>query len=429
MQRIDWKEAMMTGKRSALVLGGVLGVIAAALVLAVALNRSDTAEAQAPPQTFWKVSLPDLGQHSTGWCWVGAAANSFWWYADNVANQEGLLGGAADPWKAIDPASTTPASPCGAGGTWFDSRDAPDGSAVLGYATVLKKIAEKTFKDANQNGIKDPGENNYCFSEGVEKWDYLIGLRDYANAYGYNLAVHDIIDPTKCGIGTGFIVNRSVPTTNSRNPCGPGPLPGSGVPGVNQVVIPPAFADYMTELSAGQDVLLWMEPAPGYPTPETAHVVTGVAYDNTPGVGAFGLGTLTISDPWTHATNPPLPPVPSASHNDGLMPPWQGKPDHDTSGAHSALPATDPYNLCDVKQLAPLQIQCYAEDPPVTPHVWNVVDLIFVSPSSVGGIAELPDIASGDGSSTGTYAALIGGFAAVAVLSASAWYARRRWAR
>ncbi len=418
----------MTGKRTALILGGVLGVIAAALVLAVALNHSDTAEAQAPPQTFWKVSVPDLGQHSTGWCWVAAAANSLWWYAEN-GGQSGFLGGAKLPWKTIDAASTNPASACGAGGTWFDSRDGPDGSAVLGYPTVLKKIAEKTFKDANQNGVKDPGENNYCFSEGVEKWDYLIGLRDFVNTYGY-MSVHDIIDPAKCGIGTGFIVNRTVPTMNSRNPCGPGPLPGSGVPGVNQVLLPPTFMDYMTELSASQDVLLWMEPAPGYPTPETAHVVTGVAYDNTPGVGAFGLGTLTISDPWTHATNPPLPPVAAASHNDGLPGPWQGKPDHDTSGNHMALPATDPYNLCDVKQFAPLQIQCYAEDLPVTPHVWNVVDMIFVSPPtpSVGGIAELPDIAGGDGSSTGTYA-LVGSLVAVVVLSASAWYARRRWAR
>ena len=376
----------MTRKRTVMLLGGALGVMAVALALAVALHDSGTAKAQSPPQTYWKVSMPDLGQHSTGWCWVAAAADSFWWYADNVSGQEGLLGGIAKPWKAIDPASTTPGSACGTvppAGTWYDDRDGPpapnDGSAVLGYPTVLKKIAETTFMDVNQNGTKDAGEDNYCYSEGVEKWDYLIGLRDYVNNYSTDLVVHDIIDPTKCGVGTGYIVNRTVPTMNSRDPCGPG---GSGVPGVNQVVQPggPTFTDYMTELSAGQDVLLWMEPAPGYPTPETAHVVTSVGYDNTPGVGAFALGTVTISDPWTHTTNPPLPPVASASHNDGLPPPWQGKPDHDTSGAHSALPGTDPYNQCDVKQIAPLQIQCYSEDPPVTPHVWNVVDMIFVSP-------------------------------------------------
>ena len=428
----------MTRKPIAILLGGALGVIAAALVLAVAVNDGGTAEAQTVPPTYWKVSMPDLGQHSTGWCWVGAAANSFWWYADNVAGQTGLLGGAAKPWKAIDPMSTMAGSPCGTvipGRTWYDSRDAPppggDGSAVFGYATVLKKIAETTFMDINQNATKDAGEDNYCFSEGVEKWDYLIGLRDYVNAYGNNLVVHDIIDPAKCGVGvnTGYIVNRTVPTWQSRNPCGPGPLPGAGVPGVNQVLLPPTFTDYMTELSAGQDVLLWMEGVGGY-SPETAHVVAGVGYVSTG--GAFAKGTLTISDPWTHTTNAAVPPnpVPAVSHNDGLPPLWQPKPDHDTSGNHAALPSTDPYNLCDVVNQAPLQIQCYNEDTGAGMR-WNVVDLIFVSPGwSVGGIAELPDVAGDSGSSTGTYAALAGGLAAAVVaLSAGAWYARRRWAK
>ena len=83
----------MTKKPIAILLGGALGVIAASLVLAVALNDGGTAEAQAPPATYWKVSMPDLGQHSDGWCWAGAAADSFWWFADNLPGQEGLLGG------------------------------------------------------------------------------------------------------------------------------------------------------------------------------------------------------------------------------------------------------------------------------------------------------------------------------------------------
>ena len=162
----------MTRKPIAILLGGVLGVIAAALVLAVALNDGGTAEAQAPPVTYWKVSMPDLGQHSTGWCWAAAAANSFWWYADNVPAQASLLGGALKPWKAIDPNSMNPASVCGTvppAGTWFDSRDAMDGSAIAGYPTVLSKIAEKTFYDLDQDGTKDAGEDNYCYNEGVEK--------------------------------------------------------------------------------------------------------------------------------------------------------------------------------------------------------------------------------------------------------------------
>jgi hypothetical protein len=49
---------------------------------------------------------------------------------------------------------------------------------------------------------------------------------------------------------------------------------------------------------------------------------------------------------------------------------------------------------------------------------------------SVGGLAELPDVAGDSGSSAGTYAALAGGLAAaVLALGAGAWYARRRWGR
>ncbi len=294
-------------KKLVSVLVGAVVLVAIAPVLTLALLHAvgGTAQAQAPPATFWKVSMPDLGQHSDAWCWVGAAANSFWWYADNVPGEEGLLGGVGKPWKAIDPASTAPGSACGVGLSWYDSRDAMppvgDGAAIAGYATVLKKIAESTFKDANQDGVKQPAEQNYCYGEGVEKWDYLIGLRDYVNNYGSGLVVHDIIDPAKCGVGTGLIVNRTVPTTNSRNPCGPGRVAPGGVPGVDQVGLAgqPQFLDYQTELSGGQDVVLWVEKY----SPETAHVVTGVGYNNAG--GAFGLGTVTISDPWTHAANPP----------------------------------------------------------------------------------------------------------------------------
>ena len=437
----------MTRKRIAIVLGGALGVMMAALVLTGVLHDGGTAKAQAPPQTFWKVSMPDLGQHSTGWCWVGAAANSFWWYADNVSGQEGLLGGALKPWKNIDIASTTPppnpVSVCGtviAGRTWFDSRDGPppggDGAAIAGYPTVLLKIAEKTFYDLDQDGTKDGNEDNYCFSEGVEKWDYLVGLRDYVASYGSRLKVHDIIEPAKCGVGTGFLPVRPPtmpPTMNQRDPCLP-------LTGVDQVVRPVTFTDYMTELSDGQDVLLWMEGQQS--SIETAHVVTGVGYDNTPGIGLFGKGTLTISDPWTHTTNAAVPPnpVPSVSHTDDggafFPPPWQPKPDHNTSGAHAVYPAsTDPYNRCDIVSAAnPLQIQCYNEDTGAA-LVWNVVDLIFVSPvAMIGGIAELPDVAQAPGrqsdSSTGGYAALAGVLAAAFVtIAAGAWYARRRFSR
>jgi hypothetical protein len=63
--------------------------------------------------------------------------------------------------------------------------------------------------------------------------------------------------------------------------------------------------------------------------------------------------------------------------------------------------------------------------------VENVVGGCTTEPDPpVGGIAELPGVASDSGSSTGTYAALAGGLAAAVVaLSAGAWYARKRWGR
>jgi hypothetical protein len=52
------------------------------------------------------------------------------------------------------------------------------------------------------------------------------------------------------------------------------------------------------------------------------------------------------------------------------------------------------------------------------------------TPVPAGGVAELPDVASDSGWSTGAYAGLAGGLAAAFVaLSAGAWYAKRRWAR
>ena len=77
----------------------VVAAISPVLTLALLHAVGGTAQAQAPPATFWKVSMPDLGQHSDAWCWVGAAADSFWWYADNVSGEEGLLGGVGKPWE------------------------------------------------------------------------------------------------------------------------------------------------------------------------------------------------------------------------------------------------------------------------------------------------------------------------------------------
>jgi hypothetical protein len=83
----------------------------------------------------------------------------------------------------------------------------------------------------------------------------------------------------------------------------------------------------------------------------------------------------------------------------------------------------------------PVSSVSVAEEPFLTVEAWvddadaSNNDLLYPQPG-VGGIAELPDVASDSGSSTGTYAALAGGLAAaIAALGAGAWYARRRWAR
>ena len=344
----------MTRKQIGAVCGAVLlAVIAPLLVLALLHGSGGTAQAQ-PPPSYTKVSMPDFGQHSQSWCWVGAAANSFWWYAENVTGQEGLLGGPLKPWKSIDPNSQAPGDPC-----WYDANDLPQGYGgplpIPGYRQVLSMIAQTTFMDANQNGIQEAGEASYCYNQGVEKWDYLIGLRDYVNNYGSSLTVHDIIDPAKCGVGAGMIPTRQFPPTmNSLDPCGPG---GAGVPGVNQVVLPPTFLDYQTELSNSQDVLLWMEST----SPETAHVVTGVGYDTAP-----NPDTITISDPWTRNANPPVAP-----HDDT----WNvSDPSHNNAPGH----VPSPYDVCTVVNPGPapkFTINCSGT-------IWTVYDMIFVSPAT-----------------------------------------------
>ena len=392
-------------------------MITALALAGVLLHDGGTARADAPPASYTKVSVPDLGQHSTGWCWVAAAANSMWWYAENVPRQEGLLGGVSKPWKNTDPNSLTPASPCQGGATsWYDANDIPQQQpppppvpVVYGYRQILSMIAQTTFRDVViQDGIKQPAETSYCYSEGVEKWDYLIGLRDFVKNYGYRLKVHDIIDPARCLPGNYGM--KPVPTSppqatfNTLNPCGPG---GSGVPGVEQLVRPPTFADYQTRLSVPQDdVLLWMEST----SLETAHVVTGVGYDTTP--VPPNLDEITISDPWTHSTCLdhddcwPLKPLPN-----GLM------PDHNNASGH----VVGPYDVCTVTNPgAPFTINCGGT-------IWTVVDIIFVSPmlAAVGGVAELPDVSASSGPNYFVVAVLATG--TIVVLSAGAWYARRRW--
>jgi hypothetical protein len=350
----------------------ILAVAAPLLTLALLHGFSGTAQAQAPLASFTKANVPDFGQHSKNWCWVGAAANSFWWYAHDPAQggrQDGLLGGVGHPWEAIWVPSWTPL-----GNPWYDSQDALQGhgGVPVGYMTLLAKIANTTFQDSViQDGIWEAGENTSFYADGVEKWDYLIGLRDYVNLYGSGLKVHDIIDPIRCPPGSGWTVNRTNPGHPARSPCGPGGA--GGVPGVDQVQQPPTFTDYQTELSSsGHDVLLWMEPT--LPSSlETAHVVTGVGYNTVP-----APGTVTISDPWTRNANPPVAP-----HSDT----WNNaNPSHNNASGNNP----SPYDVCTVVNPgAPFQITCGGTG-------WTIYDMIFVSPLVVN--KQVADVVLDDGS-------------------------------
>ena len=357
----------------------ILAVAAPLLTLALLHGAGGTARADAPPPSFTKDSVPDLGQHSTGWCWVGAAANSFWWYAYH--GYPSLLGGgsAPYPWEATEPLSQQVASAClggGAGTSLYDANDLlqgwppapppPPPPSIPGYRQVMSKIAQTTFMDTNQDGQRQSAtENNYCYSQGVEEWDYLVGLGTYVNSYGSGLKVHSIIDPARC-LGPGPWGMKPddrlfPPAKNAFNPCGLDGFPDAEF-AFDQAPGPPTFLDYQRELSGGQDVLLWMETYGSQL--ETAHVVTGVGYDTL----ALPKPTITISDPWTHSACPdhddcwPLIPRP-----DGQM------PDHNNDPTHDTVPA--PYNVCDVTSAAPLVISCNGT-------IWTVPDMIFVSPAT-----------------------------------------------
>jgi len=373
----------MSKKQIGAALGALILAVAAPLfTLALLHGAGGTAEAQAPPPSFTKVSVPDFGQHSTGWCWVGAAANSFWWYAYH--GYPGLLGDPTGglppyPWEATEPLSQQVGSICpggGAGTSLYDANDLlqgwppapppPPPPSIPGYRQVMSKIAQTTFMDANQDGVRQSlpvPENNYCYSQGVEEWDYLVGLGTYVNSYGSGLKVHSIIDPARC-LGPGPWGMKPddrlwPPAKNLLNPCGLDGVPDAEF-AFDQALGPPTFLDYQRELSGGQDVLLWMESY----SPETAHVVTGVGYDTL----ALPKPTITISDPWTHSGCPdhddcwPLIPRP-----DGQM------PDHNNDPTHDTVPA--PYNVCDVTSAAPLVISCNGT-------IWTVPDMIFVSPAT-----------------------------------------------
>lgn len=209
--------------------------IAVFLVGIVSLSSVPLNAQEEPPEEFIKECMPDFGQHSSCWCWVAAAANSFYWWKYSGGKTDLYpctwdWGPAGPQQNPVDPASVNPGldgldndqdglfdeDPYDGidndgdgmidedGNDWYDDMDDWGPGATYnpgfqpnpGYHTLLKKIAEATFRDINQNGIKDgPAEKNYIYSQPVYKWDYVLGLYYFIESIGADLIVHDKIDP------------------------------------------------------------------------------------------------------------------------------------------------------------------------------------------------------------------------------------------
>ena len=381
------------------------------------------------PENFTKVSMPDFGQHSSNWCWVASLSNSMYWYK----HFGGFSGLYPAGWEMVDPDSTNPAADLkdndgdGAidedpyngidddldgmidedGNDWYDDMDdwgplgyypgidndldgAIDEDPVdgidndldgaidedpakfqpnPGYWTLLKKVAESTWRDSNMNGVKDPGESNYVYSQPVWKWDYLLGIENILNHPEVDrrgsepLIVHDIKDPSFTEFPAGpnhtDVIAGGVGGRDRIDDPGRGAINETNKhileeKGIEIELRTPTFEDYKRELSRSQDVILWIRRID---TPVGIdHVVTGVSYDS--GVVPPTIG---YSDPWTHAAVPP--------HDDNCaLPP--NLPDHNKAPGHDP----SPYEIGTVINENPLQF--------VAPDgkVWQVIDMIFISP-------------------------------------------------
>lgn len=391
---------------------------------------------------YQKVSMPDFGQHSSGWCWVAAAKNSFWWFSEHGFPQ--LEDNPARPpgngeWKEIDHASkdTTPDGKDNDGdgrvdedhydginndGDWFDyngdrikdlnepwmiDEDGNDWYDDMqdwtynpvtnrweytpvppaqrhGYRKDFRKFAEATWRDKNKNGQKDPEEQNYIYSEGVQKWDYLLGLANFIKIQGAaprsnGLVAHDIADPAHpfgkvepVYGGPGGRGRHDDPTVRDPEDTSQDRATLERA-GIGIVFRPPTFLDYARDLLHSEDVILMSRKRdPNTGQLSGGHVVTGASYEgkDTNGDGKADEYWIDFSDPWTHkpATQPgDVPPAGQPGHDDpdpGPIP-----PDHNNSPAHDKYP----YDKAKVLSNNPFIFQQGTQQ-------WQVVDLIFISP-------------------------------------------------
>jgi hypothetical protein len=181
---------------------------------------SDSGSCIAHQDYFEKVCMPDLGQHCENWCWVAAAANSFWWWAQNGYPE--LLDAPEIP---------------GPDNAYVENWLMCPGCGQ--YRRLLQEIAWDCGRD-------------WCMP--VNDNDYFHGLQKFISDQGAALEVHEIVDP-------GLITNPNTP-----------PLPD---PGLMVEYRAPTFEDYQRELLRCQDVLLWLNL---WPYEEYDHVVTGVGF-------------------------------------------------------------------------------------------------------------------------------------------------------
>lgn len=124
---------------------------------------------------YEKEFMPDFGQHSQEWCWVAAAANSFYWWAQNGYPE--LL--------------DDPTQPSGNGAYENDIvKKCPNcPSSEGGYLRLLEEICKSTWHDEG-DGVREAGERGYDFCQPVgTNWDYLCGLRAFISKQGVNLEV------------------------------------------------------------------------------------------------------------------------------------------------------------------------------------------------------------------------------------------------
>lgn len=201
---------------------------------------------------FVKKCLPDLGQHSDGWCWLASLANSLIWYS-----QHGYCSLIPQWMHHIDARSLNPSNP-----HWY----CPCGN---GYKELFIEIAENTpnwHKDRDGDGLigEDPidGEDNdgdglfdedpphKIFCEPVWQDEYEEMLKRLITNGSY------------------FCVLNWTVTHN------------------------PTLHDYKEQLSKCEDVILWLDG------PTIDHLVTGASFDNTK-----NPPEIDIADPWTDKHN------------------------------------------------------------------------------------------------------------------------------